>query len=77
MDNKRFGPGESSWPGKLGGEAADDDDVEGHMLGIPRPDADAQETPVAEGPATGSATVPGTAGSDDDTTGHGLRVRAP
>lgn len=31
--DKKYGPGEASWPGKLGGEAAGEDDVEGHGMG--------------------------------------------
>lgn len=76
VDNKRFGPGESSWPGKLGGEAADDDDVAGHMLGIPQPDADATESSIGQGATSQtSAEAPDSGDSVDDTEGHGLRVR--
>lgn len=71
MDNKKFGPGESSWPGKLGGEAVDDDDVEGHGLGmglpaLDDPDIDGEDGAVRRLPVDEA---------EDDIEGHGLRVR--
>jgi len=70
---KRFGPGEGSWPGKMGGEAAGDDDVEGHAMARINIKASGDEEDT-EGHAMSRINVKASDDEDEDLAVHASRL---